>query len=110
MLIRNLLLTAFILSLAGCSYIPLNNMPVWKYDIFERPPDNKEYPDAYITGWQHGCESGAQASSNHMYRLKYQFKQDWKMLNTPDYTKGWEDAYNLCRKYVLQQNLGTYAE
>ena len=48
----------------------------------------------------------AQASSNYFYRAKYEFKQDWRLLNNPTYINGWEDSYNQCRKYILQNNLG----
>jgi hypothetical protein len=59
----------------------------------------------YIKGWQDGCESGAQASANHLYRLKYKFRQDWTLLGDPEYVNGWDNAYDHCRKYVLQHNL-----
>ena len=89
-----------ILLLSSC-----HNVPVWKTDIFERPPGTKEYPPLYIKGWQDGCESGADASANHLFKWKYKFKQDWKLLDNQYYVNGWEDAYQHCRLYVLQHNL-----
>tara|TARA_B100001564_G_scaffold347324_1_gene347956 strand:+ start:126 stop:449 length:324 start_codon:yes stop_codon:yes gene_type:complete len=89
-----------LLVLSGC-----HNVPMWKYDMFKRPYGNKPYPAEYIQGWQDGCESGAEASATHFYRLKYEFRQDWSMLNNTLYVSGWESAYNHCRKYVLQHNL-----
>ena len=82
-----------------------HNVPMWKYSMFERPVGNGNYPPLYIKGWQDGCESGAQASANHLYRFKYKFTQDWKLLNNPMYMNGWDRAYSHCRKYVLQHNL-----
>jgi hypothetical protein len=81
------------------------NVPMWKYDMFKRPAGNSPYPPMYIKGWQDGCESGAQASANYLYRLKYKFKQDWELLDNREYMTGWDNAYNHCRKYLLQHNL-----
>lgn len=89
--------------LHGC-----HNVPIWKYDMFEHPPSKQEYPPMYLHGWKHGCQSGAEASSNYLYRWKYQFTQDWQLLDNPQYVSGWEDAYNHCRKYVLQHNQRTF--
>ena len=89
-----------LLIMSGC-----HNVPMWKYSMFDRPAGHKNYPPLYIKGWQDGCESGAETSSNHFYRLRYRFKQDWQMLNEPLYVRGWEEAYNQCRKYILQHNL-----
>ncbi len=96
-----LIIAINIFSLSAC-----NNVPVWKYSMFKRPSNNNYYPPLYLKGWQDGCESGAQASSNYFYRAKYEFKQDWRLLNNPTYINGWEDSYNQCRKYILQNNLG----
>jgi len=82
-----------------------HNVPAWKYSMFERPVGNKNYPPEYIQGWKDGCQSGAEASANHLYRFRYKFQQDWKMLDNRLYVNGWENAYNQCRKYVLQHNL-----
>jgi hypothetical protein len=100
-----ILITACVLSLTACQ-----NVPAWKYGMFERPEGNKNYPPVYISGWKDGCESGAEASANHLYRFKYKFRQDWKMLNDQIYVSGWENAYNHCRKYVLQHNLRKMAK
>jgi len=81
-----------------------HNIPLWKYDIFERPEGNGVYPEMYLTGWKDGCESGANASSNRLYRMRYKFKQDWELMSEGEYVKGWEDSYNFCRKYILQYN------
>lgn len=82
-----------------------HNVPMWHYKMFERPAGNRPYPEMYIKGWQDGCESGAEASANHFYRFIYEFKQDWQLLENRMYINGWENAYNHCRKYVLQHNL-----
>lgn len=82
-----------------------HNVPVWKYSMFKRPEGNRPYPAVYVKGWQDGCESGAEASSNYFYRMRYSFRQDWRLMKNGHYVKGWEDAYNHCRKYVLQHNL-----
>jgi hypothetical protein len=97
---RILLIVVCFLSLAACQ-----NVPIWQYRMFERPPGNKPYPPMYLKGWQDGCESGAQASGNYLYRLKYKFRQDWELLDDQEYVNGWENAYDHCRKYILQQNL-----
>ena len=86
--------------LAACQ-----NVPVWKYSMFEKPFGDRNYPPLYVSGWQDGCESGALASANHFYRLKYKFRQDWQLLDNRTYISGWENAYDHCRKYVLQHNL-----
>lgn len=83
------------------------NVPVWKYSMFDRPAGNYNYPPLYLSGWRDGCESGAQASANHFYRMKYQFKQDWQLISNQVYRTGWDNAYNQCRKYVLQHNMNT---
>ncbi len=82
-----------------------HNTPAWQYSMFKRPAGNQPYAPLYIKGWQDGCESGADASANHLYRLRYTFKQDWQLLNNAYYVNGWEAAYNHCRKYILQHNL-----
>ena len=82
-----------------------HNVPAWKIDMFERPPGNKEYPDMYLKGWKDGCESGADASANHLFKWKYRFKQDWRLLENQYYMNGWDDAYTHCRHYILQHNL-----
>lgn len=82
-----------------------HNVPVWQYSMFKRPAGNHPYAPLYIKGWQDGCESGAEASATYLYRLRYHFKQDWKLLNNAYYTNGWDAAYNHCRKYILQHNL-----
>ncbi len=84
-----------------------HNVPVWKYSMFEKPYGNGQYDPLYTKGWQDGCESGAQASSNHLYRIRYKFKQDWQLITNTIYRNGWDNAYNQCRKYILQQNLNT---
>jgi hypothetical protein len=95
-----ILLIICTLGLTACQ-----NAPLWKYSMFERPAGNKPYPPMYLNGWRDGCESGAQASGNYLYRLKYKFRQDWTLLNDEEYVNGWENAYDQCRKYVLQHNL-----
>jgi len=97
---KKLILITLLLTITACE-----NVPAWKYSMFERPQGNKIYPKEYLKGWKDGCESGAEASANNLYRFKYQFRQDWKMLNNKIYVNGWENAYNHCRKYVLQHNL-----
>lgn len=93
-------LLLIILLISGC-----HNVPVWKYDIFERPPNKGNYSELFLKGWRDGCESGAEASANYLYRLKYKFKQDWKLIENKEYITGWEHAYNFCRKYVFQNNI-----
>lgn len=93
----------FIISLITLS--ACHNVPAWKYDMFKKPVGNGQYPKEYIQGWQDGCESGAEASANHFYRFKYEFRQNWEMLKNNTYVRGWETAYDHCRKYVLQHNL-----
>jgi hypothetical protein len=83
------------------------NVPVWKYGMFNRPAGNYNYPPLYIQGWRDGCESGAQASSSAFYRSHYKFKQNWQFITDVTYKNGWDSAYNQCRKYVLQQNMNT---
>lgn len=80
------------------------NVPLWKYSMFERPAGNRPYPPLYLQGWRDGCESGANASSNYFYKFKYKFKQDWQLLDDRTYMSGWEAAYEQCRKYILQHN------
>lgn len=89
-----------LLTLSAC-----HNAPVWQYNMFKQPNGKGNYPPIYVKGWQDGCESGAEASATHFYRAFYQFKQDWSLLNDPYYVRGWENAYNHCRKYILQHNL-----
>lgn len=97
---RTLIIFICLFGLPAC-----HNVPAWKYGMFEKPAGNKAYPPLYLKGWQEGCESGAQASANHLYRLRYKFTQDWKLLNNTTYINGWDRAYSHCRKYVLQHNL-----
>ncbi len=94
------LMIALLTSVTAC-----HNVPVWQYGMFKRPAGNQPYAPLYITGWQDGCESGAQASSTYLYRMRYSFKQDWQLLNNAYYVNGWDAAYNQCRKYILQHNL-----
>ena len=91
--------------LCTCTLAACHNVPAWQYNMFERPAGNKEYPAEYLSGWKDGCESGAEASANHLYRFRYEFRQDWSKLNNQTYISGWENAYDYCRKYVLQHNL-----
>lgn len=102
---RKYMKKALILLALATSLMACQNVPVWQYGMFERPAGNKNYPPLYIQGWQDGCESGAEASANHFYRIKYKFRQDWQLLSEPLYVNGWNNAYNHCRKYVLQHNL-----
>ncbi|MEM7617657.1 MAG: hypothetical protein AAF195_04680, partial [Pseudomonadota bacterium] len=97
------LLVAMAFSLVAC-----HNVPIWNQDMFAKPPGNKQYPNKYVTGWQHGCVSGAEASANHFYRWKYKFTQDWRLLNNNYYVKGWEDSYDYCRQFVAQHNIRTF--
>jgi hypothetical protein len=94
------LILTLLSSLSAC-----HNVPAWQYGMFKRPAGNHSYSPVYIKGWQDGCESGAQASATYLYRLRYNFKQDWQLLNNNYYVNGWEAAYNHCRKYILQHNL-----
>ena len=75
--------------------------------MFKGPSDGGRYPPLYITGWKHGCETGAYTSANTFYRLRYKFNQDWQLAQDDTYYKGWQDAFDYCRKYVLQHNLRT---
>lgn len=92
-----------VLVLTGC-----HNVPLWRYDIFERPPTPGNYSEDFLEGWRHGCESGAEASANYLYRNKYKFTQDWKKLDNNEYVKGWEHSYNFCRKYIFQNNIKSH--
>ncbi len=89
-----------LIAITGCQ-----NIPAWKYSMFDRPAGNYNYPPLYLSGWRDGCESGAQASANHFYRMKYKFKQDWQLISDQVYRTGWDNAYNQCRKYILQHNM-----
>ncbi len=105
MKMQRVIILLSLLFLSAC-----HNVPAWKYSMFDGPESNKNYPPLYISGWQDGCESGAQASANHLYRLRYKFKQDWRLLENKTYISGWENAYSHCRKYVLQHNLRKMAQ
>ncbi len=95
-----LILILLLISLTGCE-----NVPIWKYSMFERPQGNGQYHPLYIKGWKDGCQSGAQSASNYFYRAHYQFTQDWQLLDNKFYVNGWEDSYNNCRKYIVAHNL-----
>lgn len=99
---KNIFLALILIGMTACQ-----NVPVWRYGMFERPVGNGNYPPLYISGWKDGCESGAQASANHLYRMRYKFKQNWQLISNPLYRNGWENAYNQCRKYILQHNMNT---
>lgn len=99
---NSLLIIFLVVFLHSC-----HNVPVWQYQMFKRPPGNDAYPDEYIKGWQDGCESGAEASSNYLYRLKYKFRQDVSKIDNTLYINGWDSAYDHCRKYINQHNLNT---
>jgi hypothetical protein len=96
-----------ILLIIICSFTlsACQNVPVWKYGMFDGPSGNRPYPPMYKAGWKDGCESGAEASANYFYRSKYKFRQNWQLLGNNVYMSGWENAYEQCRKYVLQHNL-----
>jgi len=100
---NKIILVLMLIGLSACE-----NVPMWRYDIFKGPQgaDLSKYDPMYLHGWRDGCESGADASATHFYRVvRYKFKQDWQLLDNNFYVRGWEDAYNLCRKYILQNNL-----
>lgn len=100
---KNLLLIILIIScIPSCQ-----NVPIWQYGMFKHPPGNASYHPDYIKGWQDGCESGADVSSNYFYRLRHEFRQDPLMLNNSQYVNGWQNAYDHCRRYILQHNLNT---
>lgn len=101
--IKTLTLIITLIAISAC-----HNVPLWKYDMFDRPPGNKEYPKKYIMGWQDGCESGAKTSANHIYRIAYDLRHNWKLALDQEYATGWDQAFNECRKYVLQHNAKTY--
>ena len=88
------------------SLLSCENMPYWQKNMMKYPPNSKHinYSKVYLKGWREGCESGSLASANNLYRLKYKYKQDWKLLHNPTYVNAWEKAYNQCRKYVFQHN------
>jgi hypothetical protein len=75
--------------------------------MFQKPPGNRMYHADYVKGWQDGCESGAQSAANHLFRFKYKYRQDWRMLDNQQYVSGWEAAYSHCRKYIYQHNMET---
>ncbi len=99
---KNIAMVVVLAGLTAC-----HNVPVWQQGMFDGPIDGQEHPPLYVTGWKDGCETGAASSATYLYRMRYNFRQDWKLAQNDIYHKGWKDAYDYCRKYILQHNLST---
>jgi hypothetical protein len=107
------LITNLGLLLSSCDYLKLRNFnptvagsPKMQW-IYDGPPprkDGKEYPELYVEGWVHGCETGVSANTNAWYKFFYKFRQDAYKAQDKVYYKGWKDALNYCGRYMYQWN------
>lgn len=101
-ILLNMRFIIILLSLTSC-----DNVPTWQSDIFERPQNNKEYPQLYLIGWKDGCETGASSSASYTFKWKYEYRENPNLIRNGKYRHGWEDAFTFCRKYILQHNSKT---
>ena len=70
------------------------------------PPGTPEYEQ----GWSDGCESGANAYSNTVYKTfkAFEFKYDATLRNNKVYHQVWKDAFVYCSlvwERSLNQNI-----
>jgi len=92
------------LVLVSCHPSPGPPWQQWMYDGPPPSPDGKPYPDLYVLGWQHGCQTGADAQSNNFYKTFSGWRQDATLAQNKVYYRGWQDAFGYCSRYIQQYN------
>jgi len=90
------------LLLASCRPYPGPPWQQWMYDGPPASPDGRPYPPLYVTGWQHGCETGTGAISNTYYRMFHSWRQDAGLAQNKVYYQGWKDGLDYCYRYLYQ--------
>ncbi len=92
------ILLAFLIS--GCSdYRPMVGPP-WMQDMLKNGPEGGSVN--FKLGWRHGCESGISATANRLQRSFYKFRQDYRLVDNPDYYTAWKTSFDYCQRYVAQ--------
>lgn len=65
-----------------------------------RMAETPEGTPEFRKGWEDGCETGMGAYGNDTYKMIYTYKQDFTLIDNPEYYRAWKDAYTYCRWYT----------
>jgi hypothetical protein len=89
---------SLLLLLVGCSWqTAFRPRPI---TMPKGPPENA--PELYKKGWNDGCETGMSEFATTFYKSFYRFKQDFKLVENPEYYEAWKDSYTYCRHQVYK--------
>lgn len=92
-----------IVLLASCNHTPDGQIS-WQPNSLDLtpPPGSPEYQQ----GWSDGCESGANAYANSVYKIfgAFKFKLDPRLRSNKAYYQVWKDAFIYCSIYWERTN------
>jgi hypothetical protein len=105
--IKNIFAISICLLLVACNRTPDGEISWQPNSLDLTPPVG---PPEYQQGWSDGCESGAQAYANSVYKTfkAFEFKYDTKLARNNMYQQIWKDAFIYCAIYwerTNQQNI-----
>lgn len=92
-----------VLNLAACNRTADGEISWQPNSLDLTPPPG---PPEYQKGWSEGCESGANAYSNTVYKSfrAFDFKFDPALRNNKVYYQIWKDAFLYCSIYWERTN------
>ncbi len=92
---KHIIIVVLFMSLAACNRTPEGKISWQPNNLNLNPPPG---PPEYQQGWSDGCESGANAYSNTVYKTfkAFEFRMDPKLRSNKFYYQVWKDAFLYC--------------
>lgn len=96
------LITMMIMTMLGFTLSACSSDSVMAPKPFGMTGPERDAPEAYLAGWDDGCQTGMSTMSTTYYKSFYSYDIDHHMMDNPEYYRAWRDAYTYCRHYVFK--------
>jgi len=92
-----ILLIIFLLDLSGCKWFGAIGRPYLSFAGFKIPDGTP----AFQQGFKDGCSTSLYSRGNVLYRNRYGYRYDPKMIGNPEYRFGHSRGYTWCFQQVV---------
>lgn len=92
------LILVFLFHLSGCRWFTDASTTMYSFTNIKVPNGTPAFQRGYLDG----CSSATYSRGNNIYRARYKYKFDAKMIGNPEYTFGNKRGYSWCFKQMAQ--------
>jgi hypothetical protein len=100
--VKSCFLILLISGLGSCKWFTSAGSPTFAWTNIKVP----EGTPVFKQGFKDGCSSSTYARGNSIYRMRYGFKFDPKLISNSEYRFGHQRGYTFCFLYMLQGDSG----